>query len=273
MTITLAQVQTLFGGSSSTAASGSAAEAIPALRRATSQGAEDKGMAREGKDPVTLSALARFRTALDKATTIEGALSDPRILEVLAPALGLPDQQGNTAMLRKALLSDPADQDGLAARLGTTWRKAAETLGVHASGLGGLKDEAMVRRLSDAYVKYQYRSGLDETQAGMSNALYALENAGSFTDVYSILGDAVMRKVVTTALGLPDQISIQSVEAQGRAVTSRLKLGDLQDGKAVRRLVERYLIAAANDAAGRTGAGTAANPIAAITSLAVSLRA
>src|SRR5690606_18222612 len=151
--------QTLFGitGGSGSAAAGSAATAIPALTRATAAGAEAKGMAREEKDPVTMSALAQFRTALDKAATIEDALSDPRILKVLAPALGLADQVGNAGLLRKALLSDPTDEASLAARLGATWKAAATTLGVHGTGLAGLKDEALVETLTDAYVKYQYR--------------------------------------------------------------------------------------------------------------------
>lgn len=272
MNITLSQVQALFGVASSGMASGSAAEAIPALARVTAAGAEEKGLAREEKDPVTLSTLARFHSAIAKAETIEQALSDPRILKVLAPALGLADQSDNAALLRKALLSDPEDDKGLATQMGSTWRAASATLGVHKTGLAGLKDATLLQTLTDGYVKYQYRSGLDDSQAGMSNALYALENAANFKDVYSILGNAAMREVVTTALGLPDAIVVQSVETQGRAVTSRLDLADLQDPRQVRKLVERYLVTAATDAAA-SNAGTSSDPFSAITSLAVSLRA
>ncbi|MBW6396212.1 DUF1217 domain-containing protein [Roseomonas sp. HJA6] len=272
MNITLSQVQALFGVSSSGTASGSAAEAIPALRRATADGAEAKGIAREQKDPVTISALAQFRTALDKAGTIEQALSDPRILKVVAPALGLADQVGNTALLRKALLSDPNDPKSLASQLGSTWQNAAKTLGVYKTGLAGLKDDKLVTTLTNAYVKYQYRSGLDEGQAGLSNALYFLENAANAKDVYSILGNTALREVVTTALGLPDAIAVQSVEAQGRAVTSRLKLDSLQDPRQVRKLAERYLINAANEAAASASSASSGDPLSTITSLAISLR-
>lgn len=249
MALTLTQVQSLFGAQASAGASGNAAGAIPALRRATAEGAEAKGIAREQKDPVTLTALAQFRVALDKAGSIGQALQDPRILKVIMPALGLPDQAGNPGMVRRALLSDPADAKGLAAQLGATWKAAAATLGVHATGLEGLRDPAMVQRLSDAFLKYQYRSGLDEQQAGLSDALYFLEAARTADDVFDVLGDPVLRRVVTGALGLPDQIAVQSVEAQGRAVASRLQVGSLQDDRAVRKLAERYLIAAARKAA------------------------
>jgi len=269
--ISLSQVQALFGVASSGASSGSAAEAIPALKRATADGAEAKGIAREQKDQVNISALAQFRTALGKADTIEKALSDPRVLKVLAPALGLPDQVDNVAMLRKALLSDPTDTKSLASQLGSSWKAAAQTLGVYKTGLDGLKDPALVAKLSDAYLKYQYRTGLDEQQAGMANALYFLDNAAGATDVYTILGNAALRKVVTTALGLPDAMVVQSVETQGRAVTSRLKLESLQDPKQVRKLAERYLINAANAAAGSATSGSS-DPFAAITNLAVTIR-
>jgi hypothetical protein len=65
---------------------------------------------------------------------------------------------------------------------------------------------------------------------------------------------------------------VQSVETQGRAVTSRLRLDSLQDDTAVRKLAERYLIAAAN-AAAESSAGTATDPFAIITTLSVSVRA
>lgn len=268
MAVTLAQVQALFGVQASGASAGGAAQAIPALRRATSEGAEAKGIAREGKDPVTLSVLAQFRTALDKAGSIEMALQDPRILKVLLPALGLEGQEGSPGLVRRALLSDPADPKGLAAQLGARWKAAAATLGVHRTGLAGLRDAAMVERLTNAYVKYQYRSGLDDQQAGLSDALYFLESAKNASDVYDVLGDPVLRRVVTGALGLPDQIAIQSVEAQGRAVASRLKIDSLKDGRAVRKLAERYLIAAADKAAAASAAQSA-DPVASIITLSI----
>ncbi len=73
-------------------------------------------------------------------------MQDPRILKVLLPALGLAGQEGNGALVRRALLSDPDDSDGLAAQLGSTWQAAAATLGVHATGLDGLRDSALVDR-------------------------------------------------------------------------------------------------------------------------------
>ena len=111
----------------------SAGEAVVAFRRVTKAGEEEKGLAREKKDPITLTVLAQFRQALDAAPNIDKALTDPRVLKVLMPALGLPDQVGNPGLVKRALLSDPKDTKGVAAQLGTTWKNAATTLNLKAT--------------------------------------------------------------------------------------------------------------------------------------------
>lgn len=118
-------------GNASPAAS--AGEAVVAFRRVTKAGEEEKSLAREKKDPITLTVLAQFRQALDAAPNIDKALSDPRVLKVLMPALGLPDQVGNAGLVKRALLSDPKDTKGVAAQLGTTWKNAATTLNLKAT--------------------------------------------------------------------------------------------------------------------------------------------
>jgi hypothetical protein len=111
----------------------SAGEAVVAFRRVTKAGEEEKGLAREKKDPITLTTLAQFRQALDGAPNIDKALSDPRVLKVLMPALGLPDQVGNPGLVKRALLSDPKDTKGVAVQLGNTWKNAAATLNLKAT--------------------------------------------------------------------------------------------------------------------------------------------
>ena len=111
----------------------SAGEAVVAFRRVTKAGEEEKGLAREKKDPITLTTLAQFRQALDGAPNIDKALSDPRVLKVLMPALGLPDQAGNAGLVKRALLSDPKDTKGVAVQLGNTWKNAAATLNLKAT--------------------------------------------------------------------------------------------------------------------------------------------
>jgi hypothetical protein len=125
----------------------SAGEAVVALRRVTKAGEEAKGLALEKKDPITLTAVAQFRQALESSRTLDRALSDPRVLKVLLPALGLPDQIGNPGLVKRALLSDPKDPKSVASQLGATWRNAAATLNLKATttpkteAIAGLTDD------------------------------------------------------------------------------------------------------------------------------------
>ncbi len=223
------------------------ATAIANLRRVSAPGAEAKALEREAKDPITIRAIDRFRDAVAQATDLDTALEDPRIMGVLLPALGLADQASFPGLVKRALLTELSDPDGLLASLGSRFQGAAATLNLAERGLDGLKDPANVQTLADGFLSYGYRSGLDEETAGLSDALYVRERAGGFTDAFSILGDPVMRRVVTGALGLPPQLAVQSVESQARTISSRLDIDSLQDPKEVEKLVSRYLINRASE--------------------------
>ncbi|MFN9090484.1 MAG: DUF1217 domain-containing protein, partial [Alphaproteobacteria bacterium] len=136
------------------------------------------------------------------------------------------------------------------------------------SPLGSLSDPKMLDVLTNGFTKYEYRTGLSVANPGMADAVYFSENAKNMKSPYDILGNSVMRRVVLGALGIPDQVAIQPVETQARAITSRLKLTDLQDPVKVRGLAERYLMAQADKAAASGGAG-GANPFAMVASLSI----
>jgi hypothetical protein len=101
----------------------------------------------------------------------------------------------------------------------------------------------------------------------MADAMYFIENAKDAKSTYNVLGNRVLRRVVMGALGLPDQIAIQPVETQARAVQARLKLADLQNPDKIRALAERYLMAEADKAA--ANAGTTSDPFALIAGLSI----
>jgi hypothetical protein len=251
MALSLATLGGIFGaGASLGGAKSDPAGALLALRRAQSKGAEAKGVALEQKDPVTLTALAQFRRAVDGAKDIKQALRDPRVLAVLLPAMGLSDQRDYPGLVQQALLADSKDSKGLLASLDARFKDAATTLDLRAKGLAGLKDPKLLKTLSDGFLQYQYQSGLDDKTSGLSDALYFIKNASGVKDVYGILGNGVMRRVVTGALGLPLAMAVQPIETQARAITTRMKLEELQDPKKVQLLAQRYLMAQADGGAG-----------------------
>ena len=246
----------LGGGAAAGAADGAAA--LMALRRASAKGAEEKGVAQLSKDGSLKQALTRFTEGISRAKTVEAALRDPRVTAVLMPALGLPDGVDVPGMAVRALMSDPTDPKSVASRLAATdgrWKSAAATLNLAKRGLEGLRDPAVQKRLTEGYTSYQWRLSRDNEASGISDALYFEQRmaTGKALTPYEVLGDAVLRRVVTGALGLPQTIAIQEVETQARAITSRVDLSKLTDARQATKFAERYVMSAAGTGGGSAG--------------------
>jgi len=121
--------------------------------------------------------------------------------------------------------------------------------------------------LESAYAEVVWRKSLDAATPGLSDALTFRAGAGKTTSALQILGDPVLRRVVTTTLGLPPQIAFQSVEAQEGAISSRLDIRKLSDPKFVDSFTQRYLITRARNAAtGADGTQAAAPALATLAS-------
>lgn len=239
---------------------GDAASAIPALRRAVASDAEAKALARLAKDPQLTREMEGFAKAAAKAKDVKAALRDPRILNVVLPALGLPDAVGQPGLALRALTADPAKKDGLLAQLSDSrWKAAASTLNLHMRGIEALRDPKVQASLADGLRRLAWRNELDAGQEGVGDAMLFRERAATAKTAYDVLGDPVLRRVVTGALGLPQGIAVQSVEAQARALTSRLDLDKLQNPREVAKLAERYVVAAAGSGGG--AAAGASSPL------------
>lgn len=246
----------ILGGTAGGASAADAGSAVLALRRAAASGAEAKGVAQIAKEGAVKLALTRFTEGVSRAKSVEAALRDPRVAEVLLPALGLPDAVSTPGLAVRALMSDPKDTNSVAAKLAATdsrWKSAAATLNLATRGLDGLRDATIQKTITEGFKAYQWRLSQDEQAGGISDALYFKQRMASGTKLtaYEVLGDAVLRRVVTGALGLPQTIAIQGVETQARAITSRIDLSTLNDPKQAAKLTERYVMAAAGG--GTTG--------------------
>ena len=209
-----------------------------------------KGIAREAREPGIAHDVAAFRKAVASAKDLKALLADPQARKVLLTANGLADQVDYPGLATKALLSDPADPKSLANRLpDKRFLSAAKTYDFAKSGLEILRQPRVLAAIADGYAEVAWRKSLDVNTPGLSAALDFHQRAGSITSTLQILGDATLRRVVTTALGLPLQIAVQPLEAQQAAIASRLDITKFKDPKFVASFTQRYLNAAAQNAA------------------------
>lgn len=234
----LQMLQAIYGQSTKGAAVGNA---ITALKQAEAN--QTTEIAKTEKQPEIARDITAFTKAIGSAKDAASLLKNPDFLKVLLTANGLADQVQYPALAQKVLLSDPSDTKSLVSRLAnTTWTATNKAYQFGTKGLAVIQDPAVQTKLADAYAEVKWRQSLDATTPGLSNALTFRAQVSTIKTPYDILGNSVLRDVVTTALGLPLEIALQSVDTQARAITTRLDLTKLKDPHFVDTFTQRYLL-------------------------------
>jgi hypothetical protein len=205
-----------------------------------------KQVAATASQPQVARTVATFRQAVASAKSVSDLLSNSTAMRVLLTANGLGDQLAYAALARRALTSDTTDPKSLANTLSDTrWKSVAQTYDFAHRGLSVIQNPKILDTISAAYAEITWRQSLDAVTPGLSDALAFRQEASSITSVDQVLGNPVLRRVVTTTLGLPLQIAFQPLEAQERAISSRLDISKFSKPAFVESFVQRYLIAVA----------------------------
>lgn len=222
----------------------------PIIALATAERDQARDIKRTAAEPEVARAIKTFTAAVKGATDVRQLLANPGAMRVLLIANGLGDQANFTALARKALMSNPADPKSVVNQLtDLRWKPVVKTYQFATKGLSVIKDPKVIDTVAGAFAEFSWRQSLEKSTPGLSKALTFRAQAAKFTSADQILGDAVMRDVVTTALGIPKQIAFQPLEAQEKAITTRLDIKKLQDPKFVENFTKRYLMNVTADAA------------------------
>jgi hypothetical protein len=201
------------------------------------------------QQPEVQRAVNAFTAAIGSAKTVKQLLANPAVMRVLLTANGLADQIPYTALAQKTLQSNASDPKSLANKLtDTRWKPVVQTYDFANKGLSVIQDPKVISTLVSAYAEVTWRHSLDAATPGLSNALTFRSEASKITSVDQILGDPLMRKVVTTALGIPLEIAFQPLGAQEKAISTRLDISKFKEPKFIDSFVQRYLLAANTDA-------------------------
>jgi hypothetical protein len=235
-------VSIAYGNGTAAGATGSGLNPVAALQVAQTNQTRD--VAQEANTPEVARDIATFTKAVQTATSPAQLLDNPTVLKVLLTANGLGSQDSFTALAQKALLSDPADSKGLANQLSSTnpqWLATAQTYDFAKSGLSVIQKPSVISTITNGYAEVLWRQSLDAQTPGLSSALDLIQNGSKFTSADQILGDPIMRDVVTTAYGIPQQIAFQDLNSQEKAITDHLDITKLQDPKFVQNLADLYL--------------------------------
>lgn len=259
MGITLGYLTSLYGTANSSMGSGSllatlyghagqsptslGQNPVTALKSAEQRQTQDiKAIAAQ---PAVNRAVNAFIAAVNSAKTVQQLLANPTVMQVRLTANGLADQVPYAALLQ----SDVNDPKSLVNELADMrWKPVAQTYDFANKGLKVIQDPKVISIIANAYAEVIWRKSLDATTPGLSNALTFRKQAATIGSVDQILGDRVLRKVVTTTLNIPLQIAFQPLQAQEKAISSQLDISKFKDPKYVESFIQRYLLAENNSA-------------------------
>jgi hypothetical protein len=222
--------------------SASSQDPVQALQSAEQNQSQDLKVT--AAQPQVQNAITAFTQAVNSAKNVTQLLSNPTVMNVLLTANGMSDQIGYTALATQALTSNLSNPNSLANTLtDTRWKTLAQTYNFATNGLSAIQNPTTIAAIRSAYVQATWQNNEDSVTPGLSNALAFKAQASTITSVDQILGDPMMRTVVTTALGIPEQIAFQDIGAQEDAITNQLNINQFQDPTFVNSFVQRYLIA------------------------------
>lgn len=243
--IALSMLTAAYGSASGTA-TGVTSYSDPVAALELAKASQTRDIAREARTPEVARDIAAFTKAVNTAKNPAQLLQNPTVLKVLLTVNGLGDQARFPALAQKALLSDPSKPNSLVSRLNASnsnWSPAASTYEFATKGLSVVQQASTIATITQAYAEVLWRQSLDVATPGLSNALTFIATASTKgTSVDAVLGDSTLRTVVTTALGIPAQIAFQDLGAQEQAVTSHLRIHDLQDPRFVQNMAKLYLL-------------------------------
>jgi hypothetical protein len=196
--------------------------AFPTFQRLLRQD-NTQALAKFEERPTVDKEIQYFKDKAPKLQSMDDLFKDQRLLRFIASAYSLDDEVQYPARLRQILESKLTDPKSLANRMvDPRYKEMANDLLLGDFGVVVLHTDSTINKVVNRYVQNEYEKDLGKTNPALREASYFLRKIGNIKDSLSILGDSVLRSVVTYTLDLPPQIAFQSIEKQRSLIDARL---------------------------------------------------
>ncbi len=206
--------------------------------------------------PIT-RATDYFRENIGNVHTAEELVNNRQLLEVTLGAFGLDDDIDNKAFIQKILEDGATDDDALANRLtDTRYADLADTFGFD-NELPRINLSFVQEDVIDRFEKRQFEAAVGEQNNDLRLALNIAQGVADVTDDasgvdaqwFSVMGNAPLRSVFETALGLSSSIASIDIDDQltifqerAQSVFGTDSVTDFNDPEIQEKLVRLFLI-------------------------------
>lgn len=195
-----------------------------------------------------------YRENIKNIKSVDDFFADKRLLRFALSAYGLESEAVNAGKMRKVLESDLTDVNSLANRLkDPRFQEIAKDFSFAVFKETKLKMVSTTDDIVRKYERVQYEKSLDDSSPGVRAALEFARRIKNVSQTVQLLGDSVMREVITVANNIPKELAIQEVESQVTAVEKKVDVTKFKDQAEVDKTVQRYLLNKSSQEAGITG--------------------
>ena len=208
--------------------------------------------------PVQQRDEAYFRDRIGKADTAEKLVSDKRLLRIALTAFGLEGDVNNKAFVQKIL-------EGGTLKEGSLANKLADKQYQKLSAAFGYGDFSVPRTKISTFpdeILAQFRTRSFESAVGVQNNTYrlamnaerelpalAVKSTSETAKWFTVLGNAPLREVMQTALGLPKSFAsididqqVSVLKAKTEAAFGSSDVSQFKDPTKMEGLVRRFLL-------------------------------
>ena len=191
-------------------------------------------------DPQVKNDTAYFLANIGKVTSISGFVNNYRLFTYAMKAFGLEDMDYAKGLVTKLLQGGVTSSSALANTLNDPRYKALATaFDFVGQGATVTQSTAATTDVVSKYVEQSLEDNQGTSNQGVQLALYFTRNAPSVTNIYGLLADKNMLKVVETAFGLPSGATAD-VDSLAATLEKSVSVADLQDPAKVQKIAERF---------------------------------
>ena len=209
------------------------------------------------KEPAVKTATAYYLANIGKVTSISQFVNNYRLFTYAMTAYGLSDMTYAKGLMTKVLEQGTTSSTALANTLDNSGIKAfAEAFDFSTLGTATTQSTAATTGTTAKYALQTLDDNAGDQNEGVDLALYFTQNASSITNLYGLLADKNMLKVVQTAFGLPTS-STEDIDAEEHTLSNYVTLADLQNPTKVKQIAERFT--AMYDATGQNTSSTSSS--------------
>lgn len=184
-----------------------------------------------------------YKNNIGSVESVDDLFANQRLLNFILKAYDMESEAQYPGKIRKILESDLADSDSLANRFqDPRYQQMAEDFSFYIFGTSRLTSSGTIDDVVEKFQQTEYEKYLDEQAPGVRVAIEFKRRLDDVDTTLQLLGDSVLREVITVANYIPDEMAYQEVEAQVTTVEKKVDIDALKsDPELVEKMVQRYL--------------------------------